>query len=129
MTIDDLRQFPLVGDDVPRELADFIKGDPGRLGQFNPLTGQVIPTIRVNAIFEIFGVLERSSAVARLPYDLVRDVKTARGIVELKTNTLKSHPVEIFAIGLKSKRSLPEIASMIDIMKQVERQRLSPEQS
>jgi hypothetical protein len=93
------------------------------LGQFNPLTGEIIPTIRVNAIFEIFGVLERSTAIARLPNDLIYGVRTANRIVELKGPSLKSRPVEIYAIGLKSKRHLPEIATMIDVMKEIENQR------
>lgn len=123
VTISDLRHYPLVGDDVPHELADFVEGNPGRLGQFNPLTGEIIPTIRVNAIFEIFGVLERSTAIARLPNDLIYGVRTANRIVELKGPSLKSRPVEIYAIGLKSKRHLPEIATMIDVMKEIENQR------
>lgn len=124
VTIEDLRQYPLVGDDVPRELADFIEGDPGQLGQFNPFTGEIIPSIRVTAIYEVFGVLERSNAIARLPYDLVHGVKAASRLVELKGPSLKPFPVEIFAIGLESKRHLPEIATMIDVMNDVESQRL-----
>ena len=123
VSIEDLRDYPLVGDDVPQELVDFVEGNPGRLGQFNPLTGEIIPAIRVNAIFEIFGVLERSHAIARLPYDLVHGVRTASRIIELKSRTIIPRPIEIFAIGLKSKRHLPEIAAMIDVMKEIENQR------
>ena len=126
VTIDDLRQFPLVGDDVPHELVDFVEGHPGRLGQLDLLTGQIIPTIRVNAIYEIFGVLERSPAIARLPHDLIHGVRTARRIIEIKTRNVTSPPVEMFAIGLKSKRHLPEISAMIDVMRDIESQRHSP---
>jgi DNA-binding transcriptional LysR family regulator len=124
VTIKDLRLSPLVGDDVPRELANFIEDDPGQLGQFNSFTGEIIPSIRVTAIYEVFGILERSNAIARLPYDLVHGVKAASRLVELKGPGLKHFPVEVFAIGLKSKRHHPEIEAIIDAMKKVESQRL-----
>jgi len=55
-----------------------------------------------------------------LPYDLLYGVKAASRIVELKDPSLKPLPVEISAIGLESKRQLPEIAAMIDVIKDVE---------
>lgn len=121
--IEDLRHYPLVGDYVPREHAEFVEGQPGRLGILDPDLGILKAAITIKSTHDVIDMIEQSDGVARLPRDITGPALDAGRIVELKTTTIMPKPMKIYAIGKRSALTLPTIQSFLTAMHDVDKMR------
>jgi len=100
--IDDLRKYPMVGNFIVPPHADFVEGNPGRLGDYDPSTRTMQCAITINTIGGVIDVLRRSDGVARLPPQLTEEDVEAGFIVQLKDEQIIRKPIQMNLIFRKS---------------------------
>ena len=123
ITVDDLRNYPMVGNLIIPPHADIFEGNPGRLGTYDPVTRTMQCAITINTIDGVLDVLRQSDGVARLPPQLVSEALKAGHIVQLNDELVVHLPIDVNIIARRSALERREIQSFINALKEVERSR------
>ena len=93
VTLDDLRNYPMVGNFVLPPFTDILEGNPGRLGTYDPSTRTMQCAIVINTTGGVIDILRRSDGIARLPPLLVQEQVDAGFIVQLNDINIKRYAV------------------------------------
>jgi len=125
VTVDDLRNYPMVGNLIIAPHADVFEGNPGRLGTYDPVTRSMQCAITINTVGGVIDVLRRSDGVARLPPVLVEEEVAAGYIVQLNDQLIAHIPIDIDIIMRKSALERHEVQLFIKALKEVEQTRNS----
>ena len=120
VTVDDLRNYPMVGNLIIPPHADIFEGNPGRLGTYDPATRTLQCAITINTVGGVIDLLRRSNGVARLPPPLVHEEVAAGIIVPLNDSLITHIPVDVHIIVRKSALERREIKLCIEALKKVE---------
>ncbi len=119
VTMDDLRQYPMVGNLIVPPHADIFASNPGRLGTYDPATRTMRCAISINTIGGVIDVLRRSDGIARLPPPLVEEDVAAGYIVQLNDELIEHIPIDVHIIVRKSAFERRDVKLCIDALKKV----------
>ncbi|MEI6573622.1 MAG: LysR family transcriptional regulator [Alphaproteobacteria bacterium] len=125
VTLDDLRNYPMVGNLIILPHADIFEGNPGRLGTYDPVTRTMRCAISINTIGGVIDVLRQSDGVACLPPPLVSEAVNAGHIVQLNDELVTHLPIDVNIIARRSALERREVQLFINALKEVEQYRHS----
>ena len=120
VTVDDLRKYPMVGNLIVPPHADFLEGNPGRLGTYDPVARTMQCAITINTIGGVIDVLRRSDGVARLPPPLVHEDIAAGYIVQLNDTLIPHIPIEVRIVMRKATFERREVRLFVEALKKIE---------
>lgn len=121
--IDDVIQFPMVGNKMTAYIARNFKRKPGRLGAIDHETGGISSAIRVSSASAIKHILIGSDAIAIMPLETVRNEIEAGSLVALGRRAMPWLTGRIGFIAARSRKVTPLIRTFRDAVLTIEKQR------
>ncbi|NBU14393.1 MAG: hypothetical protein EBT35_07290 [Alphaproteobacteria bacterium] len=119
VTLDDLRNYPMVGNFVLPPFTDILEGNPGRLGTYDPSTRSMQCAIVINTTDGVIDVLRRSEGVARLPPILTQEEVDAGFIIQLNDENIKRYPVYVDLIVRKTILDRQDVRLFVESLRNV----------